>query len=96
MFTEVGVNLQSDYMVRYDFDQETGDISTDEETIIIGFATQLKRGLLLQIIGGTPEKPEYISVEMNNNGELYRGKLYVMGNGSILTIAHIIIPILFE
>ena len=67
--TEVGVNMQPDYMIRYEFDQESGDISTDEETIIIGFSTQLKKGILLQITNADPDKPEYISVEMNNNGK---------------------------
>ena len=47
-------------------DSSSGTISTDEETIIIGFSTQIKRGILMQITnenGG-----EYISVEVNNNG----------------------------
>ena len=67
---EVGANMQPDYMVRYQFDEASGDISTDEETIIIGFSTQEKKGLLMLIRNDDTEKPEYISVEMNNNGKL--------------------------
>ncbi len=65
---EVGVNLQPDYMVRYEFDQSSGSIATDEETIIIGFSTQLKKGILMQITNGDPVRPDYISIEVNNNG----------------------------
>lgn len=65
---EVGVNLQPEEMIRYEFDKESGNIATDEETIIIGFSTQIKRGILLQITNGNPREPEYITVEMNNNG----------------------------
>ena len=64
------MNLHTDYMVTYEFDQETGDISTDEETIIIGFSTQMKQGILMQIVNGDRNKPEYISIEVNNNGKI--------------------------
>ena len=60
--------MQPGHMIRYDFQKSSGTISTDEEYITIGFSTQVKRGILMQIIGGTPERPEYITVEMNNNG----------------------------
>jgi len=55
------------YMIRYQFDTSAGDISTDEENILIGFSTQEKKGTLMFIRNGhTP--PEYISIEVNNNG----------------------------
>ena len=60
--------MQPDYMVRFEFDEASGDIATDEETIIIGFSTQEKKGLLMLIRNDDKDKPEYISVEMNNNG----------------------------
>ena len=69
LVAEVGVNLQPDYLVKYEFDQDSGNIATDEETIIIGFSTQVKKGLLMQIVNGNAQRPEYISIEMNNNGE---------------------------
>ena len=68
--TEVGVNMQPDYMIKFEFDQETGNIATDEETIIIGFSTQEKKGTLMYIRNNDEHNPEYISVEMNNNGEI--------------------------
>ncbi len=60
--------MQPDYLVKYEFDQSSGSIATDEETIIIGFSTQIKKGILMQIVNADPVRPEYISVEMNNNG----------------------------
>lgn len=66
--SEMGVNIQQDYMIRYELDQESGSISTDEEQIIIGFATQEKKGLLMHIRDASTTHPEYISVEVNNNG----------------------------
>lgn len=68
--TEVGVNLQPDYMIKYTFDQESGNIATNEETIIIGFSTQEKKGTLMHIRNDDKIRPEYITVEMNNNGNL--------------------------
>ena len=62
--------MQPDFMIRYSFDQSTGQISTDEETILIGFSTQEKRGTLMRIRNDDENQAEYISVEMNNNGKL--------------------------
>jgi hypothetical protein len=70
LFPEVGVNMKPEYMVKYEFDQESGNIATTEETIIIGFATAEKRGILMQIMNGNKNNPEYITVAMNNNGKL--------------------------
>jgi len=64
----MGVNMLPDYMIRYELDQETGSISTDEEHIIIGFATQEKKGTLMYLRNSLDVKSEYISVEINNNG----------------------------
>ena len=61
--------MQPDYMIRFEFDQESGNIATDEETIIIGFSTQEKKGTLMLIRNDDPVDTEYISVEMNNNGK---------------------------
>ena len=59
--------MQPSYMIRYQFDTSGGDISTDEENILIGFSTQEKRGILMFIRNdATPQ--EYISIEINNNG----------------------------
>lgn len=66
--TEVGVNMQPEYMIKYTFDEDSGNIATDEETIIIGFATQEKKGMLMHIRSDDEENPEYITVELNNNG----------------------------
>jgi len=51
---EVGVNMQPDYMIKYTFDEDSGNIATDEETIIRN---------------DNEQKPEYITVELNNNGQ---------------------------
>ena len=64
----MGVNLQADDMIRYEFDDQSGEIATDEETIIIGFSTQEKRGILMMIVNDDKSAPEYITVELNNNG----------------------------
>ncbi len=69
--------MQPDYMIKFEFDEQTGDISTDEETIIIGFSTQLKKGILFQIVNGNRDRPEYISIEMNNNGEICSSASYI-------------------
>ena len=61
--------MQPDYMIKFEFDQASGNIATDEETIIIGFSTQEKKGTLMYIRNDDQVKPEYISVEMNNNGK---------------------------
>jgi len=55
------------YMIRYQFDTSAGDISTDEENILIGFSTQLKQGTLM-FVRNDARPPEYISIEVNNNG----------------------------
>ena len=70
LHSEVGTNMQPDSMIKYTFDQESGEISTDEETIIIGFSTQEKRGQLMLIKSDDPN-PDYISVELNNNGMIF-------------------------
>ena len=69
IFVVVGVNMQPDYMVRFGMEVETGQISTDEETIIIGFSTQEKHGILLAVRNEDVNKPEFISIEVNNNGK---------------------------
>ena len=35
-FSEIGVTMQPDYMIKYQFDPATGDITTTEEEITIG------------------------------------------------------------
>ena len=62
------MNMKPDYQATYLMDSSSGSISTDEETIIIGFSTQLKRGILMQITNEAAT--EYISIEVNNNGML--------------------------
>ena len=66
--TEVGVNLKPNHMVQFAFDQQSGNIATDEEQIIIGFSTQKKQGTLMYITNDAKNKQDYISVEINNNG----------------------------
>jgi len=55
------------YMIRYQFDTSAGDISTDEENILIGFSTQEKKGTLM-FVRNDADPFEYISIEINNNG----------------------------
>ena len=70
LFTEVGANIRAGWMIRYEFDEASGAISTDEETITIGFSTQVKQGILMQIRNDPRNaRPEFMSVEMTNNGE---------------------------
>ena len=71
--------MQPDYMIKYKFDQESGEISTDEETIIIGFSTQEKKGQLM-LIRNDDDEPEYISVELNNNGMICSVHVVVVGD----------------
>jgi len=59
--------MQPSYMIRYEFDTSYGSISTTEENILIGFSTQEKKGTLMYICNGA-KPPEYISIEVNNNG----------------------------
>jgi hypothetical protein len=54
-------------MIKYVFD-EKGSLATEEEVITVGFATQEKKGILMKIVN--PDKNEYISVELNNNGKI--------------------------
>ena len=68
--------MQPDYMIKFELDQDSGSVATDEETIIIGFSTQEKKGTLMLIRNDDTAKPEYISVEMNN-----RGKFHAAGFG---------------
>nr|KAG5692255.1 hypothetical protein BaRGS_011755 [Batillaria attramentaria] len=63
---EVGVNLKQNYMVRYEFDETQGLSATDFQYATIGFSTKVKQGILMQL--KSVETPDYISVEMNNNG----------------------------
>ncbi|XP_074652127.1 neurexin-4-like isoform X2 [Tubulanus polymorphus] len=62
---EVGVELDAGSYVQFDFSSQ-GTLATEDETIIIGFSTLRKQGILLQVIN--PDIPEYISVQLNNNG----------------------------
>lgn len=63
---EVGVNLKNNYMVRYMFDENQGLSATDFQYATIGFSTKIKQGILMQL--KSFQTPDYISVEMNNNG----------------------------
>jgi len=67
-FAEVGVIMLPSYMIRYQFDTSAGDISTDEENILIGFSTQEKKGTLM-FVRNDANPFEYISIEINNNGQ---------------------------
>jgi hypothetical protein len=62
----VGVNLKSNYLVRYTFDETQGLSASDFQYATIGFSTKVKQGILMQM--RSEETPDYISVEMNNNG----------------------------
>jgi len=63
-------------MIRYGFDTGGGDISTDEENILIGFSTQEKHGQIMYIRNDAQPR-EYISIEINNNGMLKQLHYYV-------------------
>jgi contactin associated protein-like 2 len=63
---EVGVNLKSNYMVRYTFDETQGLSASDFQRATIGFSTKVKQGILMQM--RNEANTEYITVEMNNNG----------------------------
>lgn len=65
--TEMGVVMEPSTMIRYAFDTGGGDISTDEENILIGFSTQEKHGQLM-FIRSDSQPIEYMSIEINNNG----------------------------
>ena len=61
------MNMKPNYMALYNMNSNSGTISTDEETIIIGFSTKTKKGILMQITN--EDGREYISIEVNNNGQ---------------------------
>lgn len=65
-FREVGVNMQTNFMIRYEFDEKQGLSATDFVYIRVGFITKKKQGILIQLRDLT--NTEYISLEMNNNG----------------------------
>ena len=66
MLTEVGVNMQTNYMIQYEFDEKQGLSATDFMYIRVGFITKKKQGILIQL--RNEKNTEYISLEMNNNG----------------------------
>ena len=51
------------------FSSFSGELATDDEDIIIGFSTQTKQGVLMEITNDDETKREYISIQVNNNGE---------------------------
>ncbi|KAF7493590.1 Neurexin-4 [Sarcoptes scabiei] len=61
---EIGVNLRSDYYIRYDFETS---ISTMEEYIRIGFTTTEHRGLILGI---SSYSGEYLNLLVSSSGHL--------------------------
>ncbi|ESO94302.1 hypothetical protein LOTGIDRAFT_118711, partial [Lottia gigantea] len=63
---EVGVNLQKNYQVKYEFDAIQGLSASDFQFARVGFSTKEKQGILLQI--RNEANTEYITVEVNNNG----------------------------
>lgn len=65
-FREVGVNMQTNFMIRYEFDEIQGLSATDFMYIRVGFITKRKQGILIQL--RNERNTEYISLEMNNNG----------------------------
>lgn len=61
---EIGVNLRSDYYVRYDFETT---LSTLEEYIRVGFTTTEHHGL---IFGMSSRSGEYLNLVMSTSGHL--------------------------
>ena len=61
---EIGVNLRSDYYIRYDFETS---ISTLEEYIRVGFTTTEHKGL---IFGMTAYSNEYLNLLMSTSGKI--------------------------
>ena len=59
--------MKQNYMVRYMFDETQGLSASDFQYATIGFSTKVKQGILMQL--KSVDTPDYISVEMNNNGE---------------------------
>jgi len=68
MFTEVGVNMQPNYKIKYTFDEIQGLSSSDFRYIRVGFITKKKQGILIQL--RNEANTEYISLEINNNGKI--------------------------
>ena len=66
LLAEVGVNMQTNFMIKYTFDKTQGLSATDFTYIRVGFITKKKQGILIQLRDET--NTEYISLEMNNNG----------------------------
>lgn len=60
---EIGVNLRSDYYIKYDFETT---ISTLEEFIRVGFTTTEHRGL---IFGMSSYNGEYLNLLMSSSGQ---------------------------
>lgn len=58
--------MQTNYMIRYEFDEVQGLSATDFMYIRVGFITKKKQGILIQL--KNEKNTEYISLEMNNNG----------------------------
>ena len=54
-------------MIKYDMEGTHGLSASDFQRATIGFTTKIKQGILMQMINA--DNSEYISVEMNNNGE---------------------------
>jgi len=77
------------YMIRYQFDTSAGDISTDQENILIGFSTQEKQGTLM-FVRNDNKPPEYISIEINNNGSVFRYYFVLSLNRSKFMYASIV------
>ncbi|KAL5009720.1 hypothetical protein ScPMuIL_012025 [Solemya velum] len=65
-YREVGVNLKTNYLVKYTFDSTQGLSATDFMFMSVGFTTKRKQGILMQL--QSADNSEYISLEMNNNG----------------------------
>jgi len=68
MLTEVGVNMQPNYKIKYTFDEIQGLSSSDFRYIRVGFITKKKQGILIQL--RNEANTEYISLEINNNGKI--------------------------
>ncbi len=78
---EIGVNLRSDYYIKYDFETS---ISTLEEFIRVGFTTTEHRGLILGVSSFTDE---YLNLLMSTSG-----KNHIFQSLSINLIIKTLIP----
>ena len=65
-FVEIGVNLRSEYMIKYDFDGTYK--STIAEKIRVAFTTTDQKGML---VGLSSYTGEYLNLMMSNSGEIY-------------------------